>query len=290
MDLYCNRLMLIILVLFFSSCQVEDAEKPPLSFEESYVAAFYNYYDGLTNNLSVYIEFLDYMDNIQSITGEIQYTDSILYEFELAPLELNPKVFIYDEILLDENYETILDSNIYLYDMVINILFIDSTNYSFKKDLSSPVIPEIINYTLPSVFQLDSTDWKELSIDLEIKDLNGINNIESVKYEIKRNLFACNEDCIIDELCNEEIIDNEYLDDDTWIFDYVDSSSDSTYIYNEIIFMRPLDGSALYDSEGNLIYGASDCGRTGIVEFKFIVKDVDGLSHEVSEIIMEISE
>ena len=290
MDLYCNRLMLIILVLFFSSCQVEDAENPPLSFEESYVAAFYNYYDGLTNNLSVYIEFLDYMDNIQSITGEIQYTDSILYEFELAPLELNPKVFIYDEILLDENYETILDSNIYLYDMVINILFIDSTNYSFKKDLSSPVIPEIINYTLPSVFQLDSTDWKELSIDLEIKDLNGINNIESVKYEIKRNLFACNEDCIIDELCNQEIIDNEYLDDDTWIFDYVDSSSDSTYIYNEIIFMRPLNGSALYDSEGNLIYGASDCGRTGIVEFKFIVKDVDGLSHEVSEIIMEISE
>ena len=85
------------------------------------------------------------------------------------------------------------------------------------------VIPEIINYTLPSVFQLDSTDWKELSIDLEIKDLNGINNIESVKYEIKRNLFACNEDCIIDELCNQEIIDNEYLDDDTWIFDYVAS-------------------------------------------------------------------
>ena len=290
MDLYCNRLMLIILVLFFSSCQVEDAENPPLSFEDSYVATFYNYYDGLTNNLSVYIEFLDYMDNIQSITGEIQYTDSILYEFELAQLELNPKVFIYDEILLDENYETILDPNIYLYDMVINILFIDSTNYSFKKDLTSPVIPEIINYTLPSVFQLDSTDWKELSIDLEIKDLNGINNIESVKYEIKRNLFACNEDCIIDELCNQEIIDNEYLDDDTWIFDYVDSSSDSTYIYNEMIFMRPLDGSALYDSEGNLIYGATDCGRTGIVEFKFIVKDVDGLSHEVSEIIMEISE
>ena len=133
MDLYCNRLMLIILVLFFSSCQVEDAGNPPLSFEESYVAAFYNYYDGLTNNLSVYIEFLDYMDNIQSITGEIQYTDSILYEFELAQLELNPKVFIYDEILLDENYETILDSNIYLYDMVINILFIDSTNYSFSE-------------------------------------------------------------------------------------------------------------------------------------------------------------
>ena len=52
--------------------------------------------------------------------------------------------------------------------------------------------------------------------------------------------------------------------------------------------MRPLDGSALYDEDGNIIFNATDCGRTGIIEFKFIVIDKDGLSDELDGIIMEI--
>ena len=231
---------------------------------------------------------------MESIKGKIQYSDTILvHEFDLTQLELNPKVFIYDEILLDQDSEPIL--NYPLYDMIITIFFSDNETVQAleleSKNLTVPIRPEIIDYSsVPSEFQLDSTDWKELSIDLEVKDLNGIDNFELVNYEIKRSLFGCDGDCIIDEFCNQEIIDNEYVSDGTWVFDYFESSSDTTYIYNEIIFMRPLDGSALYDSEGNLIYGASDCGRTGIIEFKFIVKDVDGLSHEIGEIIMEISE
>ena len=173
MDLHCYRLILIILVTFFYSCQIEDAEDPPFNFEDSYIAAFYNHYDPLSNNLSVYLEFLDYMDNIQSIKGEIQYSDTILvHEFDLTQLELNPKVFIYDEILLDQYSEPIL--NYPLYDMIITILFTDNENTVEKlepKDLTVPIRPEIIDYSsVPSEFQLDSTDWKELSIDLEIKD------------------------------------------------------------------------------------------------------------------------
>ena len=45
--------------------------------------------------------------------------------------------------------------------------------------------------------------------------------------------------------------------------------------------MRPLNGDALYDDDGNIIFEASDCGRTGEVLFKFVVIDTDGLSDEV---------
>ena len=292
--MYRIRLNIFFLFVFiFIACEgseTNDEYNVNNDFYDNNVAAFYNHYDGMSKRLSVYLEFLDTIENIESIYGEIKNSEQMLYEFDLSALDINSNIFLYEGILVDDNNQPILSDNIYLYTMNITILFSDNSIYTFASDLTTPIDPYIVDYSLPNQFQLDSTDWKSLFIDLEIKDLNGFNNIESVKYEIKRNLFACNEDCIIDELCNQEIIDNEYLDDDTWIFDYVDSSSDSTYIYNEMIFMRPLDGSALYDSEGNLIYGATDCGRTGIVEFKFIVKDVDGLSHEVSEIIMEISE
>ena len=54
--------------------------------------------------------------------------------------------------------------------------------------------------------------------------------------------------------------------------------------------MRPLDGSALLDEDGNIIFPSSDCGRTGIVLFKFIVLDKDGLTDQIIDIPMEIIE
>ena len=299
--MFYNRLINICLIIFlFISCErdIEDIDNSSSNFYDNNVAAFYNHYDGITYNLYVYLEFLNYMDNIESVMGKIQSMDSLLFEFNLSELNINSKVFIYEGTLLDENSETILSDNIYLYDMTIDILFTDSTYYSFTSDLTTPIDPNIIDYSVPENFKLDSTNWTLLSIDLEIKDLNGHNNIESVGYEIKTILLnGCDGDCVIDDNCNEDFIGDEYISDDTWIFDYIESSSDSTYIYNETIFMRPLNGQGLAydgicpDENNDQIcdgFETTDCGKTGVVEFKFIVKDKDGLSNEVDGIMMEI--
>ncbi len=291
--MYCIRLNIFFLFSFiFIACEgseTNDEYNFNNDFYDNNVAAFYNHYDGVSKQLSVYLEFLDTIENIESIYGEINNSEQILYEFDVPALDINSNVFLYEGILVDNNNQSILSDNIYLYTMNITILFSDNSIYTFTSDLTTPIDPYIIDYSLPNQFQLDSTSWKSLLIDLEIKDLNGFNNIESVKYEIKTTLLnGCDIDCIIDDNCNEDIISEDYNSDDTWIFDYTNSLTDTTYNYSEEILLRPLDGSALYDEDGNIIFNATDCGRTGIIEFKFIVIDKDGLSDELDGIIMEI--
>ena len=287
--MYRIRLNILFFMSFlFVSCESSEENNSDNIDNDFYfnnVAAFYSHYDGSDNRLSIYLEFLDALDNIELITGVITNDEQVLYEFTLSNLEINANVFIYEAILTDN----ILSDNIYLYNMDINIYFTDQPSYSFSSILTTPIDPQIIDYNIPDFFQLDSTNWKILSIDLEVKDLNGFSNIESVRYQIKSTLLnGCNTDCIIDDNCNEDIIGEEYVSDETWVFDYIESTTDSTYFYSEEILIRPLDGSALYDNEGNIIFNAADCGRTGIVEFKLIVVDKDGLIDEIDSILMEI--
>ena len=288
MGVYRIRLNILFLIGFlFISCEsneVNNQDDIDNDFYSNNVAAFYSHYSGTDNILSVYLEFLDVLD-INSITGFITHDEQVLHQFTLTALDVNANVFIYEEILTDD----VLSDNIYLYNMDINISFTDESSYSFSSELTTPIDPEIIDYNIPAVFQLDSTNWKVLSINLEAKDLNGFSNIESAHYQIKSTLLnGCDTDCIINDNCNEDIIGEEYVSDETWIFDYIESTTDSTYFYSEEILIRPLDGSALYDNEGNIIFNAADCGRTGIVEFKLIVVDKDGLIDEIDSILMEI--
>ena len=92
-------------------------------------------------------------------------------------------------------------------------------------------------------------------------------------------------------MCNDPIEDSEYQSDPTWIFEYVSSfNQNQNHSYHVEIPMRPLDGSALLDTDDNVIFPSSDCGRTGIVLFKFIVYDKDGLIDQVIDIPLEITE
>ena len=54
--------------------------------------------------------------------------------------------------------------------------------------------------------------------------------------------------------------------------------------------MRPFDGSALIDSDGNVVPGfeATDCGKTGDVLFQFIITDRSDLEDSIEEIHIEI--
>ena len=291
--MYCFRLNTLCLIGFILiSCESDnniDNEEFNSDFYYNNVAAFHNHYDGEFNRLSVYLEFLDEIENIVSISGYIEEDGNQIYEFNLNKLNINPRVYTFEGNLLDSYNNPILSDNTFLYNMVISIDFIDNSIYQFSSDLTTPISPEIINYNIPNSFVLDSFNWKILTIDLDIKDLNGFSNINSVKYEIKTTLLnACENECIIDDNCNQDIIGEDYVSDDTWVLDYNESINDTTFSFLKEILIRPIDGSALYDDEGNIVFTETDCGRTGIVEFKLIVTDKDGMNDMIEGILMEI--
>ena len=185
-----------------------------------------------------------------------------------------------------------LSDEIYIYDISLLFDFNDGSNQAiFSDTFSTPIKPEIVDYTIPETFQINANSWSWLPIDIEILNLNGFDNIESVSYQVKRIYNGCDVECYYDLMCNDPIEDSEYQSDPTWIFEYVSSSNQNqNHSYHVEIPMRPLDGSALLDTDDNVIFPSSDCGRTGIVLFKFIVYDKDGLIDQVIDIPLEITE
>ena len=281
----------LIIFLFFA-CESENTNETPEinDFYINNVAAFYADYNSSNYTLSVYMEFLDVLNNIESISGVIKNNDITFYEFELENQEVNSKVYVTEDVLTNDNNNPILSENIFLYDLEITIIFSDESIYTFNNDLTTSIAPNIMDITIPSTIQIDQTEWTVLDLRIFIKDLNSLNNIENVKYEIKRTLLnGCDTECIFDENCNEDIIEENYISDDTWIFNYTESLSDTTFIYDEEILLRPIDGSAYYNND-EIIFEQTDCGRTGIIEFKFIVQDRDGLKDEVEGVLLELIE
>ncbi len=281
----------LIIFLFFA-CESENTNETPEinDFYINNVAAFYADYNSTNYTLSVYMEFLDVLNNIESISGVIKNNDITFYEFELENQEVNSKVYVTEDVLINDNNNPILSENIFLYDLEITIIFSDESIYTFNNDLTTSIAPNILDITIPSTIQLDQTEWTVLDLRIFIKDLNSLNNIEKVKYEIKRTLLnGCDTECIFDENCNDDIIEENYISDDTWIFNYTESLSDTTFIYDEEILLRPIDGSAYYNND-EIIFEQTDCGRTGIIEFKFIVQDRDGLKDEVEGVLLELIE
>ena len=289
---YCRISIFSLICFLFFSCINEDINDLPEinDFYYNNVAAFHADYNSIDCKLSVYMEFLDYLDDIESISGIIKADNIIYHEFELGVTDMNSNVYIYENNLVDENNNPALAQDIYLYDLELTIRFSDQSTYSFNNDLTTSIAPEIIEIEIPNIYQIDQTQWTILDLRLKIKELNYLNNIEKVKYEIKRTLLnGCDVECVIDDDCDQDIIEEDYISDQTWIFNYTESLSDTIFIYDEEILIRPIDGSAFYEEE-ELIFNETDCGRTGIIEFKFVVEDRDGLKDEIEGIILELVE
>ena len=287
MDLYCYRLVFIL--LFFFGCeQIENNLLDEITFFEIENSnANYNSYN---NELSIYLEVSDFEYDINSIYASIiiPNTQDTIKTLTLEQYKINPYIYYLDNEVLD------LPNDIYIYDINYNITFdcydepyLDSI--SFTKEIS----PYINSYTMQSTFELHLSDWTLLPIDIEIVNLNGIDNIDKVKYEIQRIFNGCEGECIENENCNEPIIDQDYLSDESWIFENVAILNDTithSYSYHVDIPMRPLSGEALYDEEGQIVFPAKDCAGTGVALFKFIVEDIDGLSDDIMDIELEITD
>ena len=160
-----------------------------------------------------------------------------------------------------------------------------TTNLKYLSIFDGNASPELISWDIPIEFQINDIEWTDLPISLLIFDLNGKDNIQNVKYEIKRYFDSCAGDCIIDPNCNNIIQDTEFLSHETWSFQYIQSNDDG-FLYGVIIKMRPLDGSG-YADEFNQ-FDATDCGRTGLILIRFNITDLDGNQIISDEIPIEI--
>ena len=159
------------------------------------------------------------------------------------------------------------------------------TNSKYLSIFDGNAIPEIISWEVPNEFQIDEVDWKDLPIFLTIFDLNGNDNIQNVKYEVKRFFDGCEVECIIDPNCNDIIEDSEFQSDETWDLEFIQYNS-AGFLYGVVIKMRPLDGSS-YEDEHNQ-FEARDCGRTGLIIIRFIITDLDANQIFSNEIPIEI--
>ena len=285
MDLYCYRL--IFFLLFFFGCeQIENNLADSISSFS--INNSYTNYNTENNELSIYLEISNYEHEIESITASIinPYSQEVIAEVTLLNYEVNPYVYTVLETLD-------LSDEIYIFNVNYNIAFSDDDIYIYSGFFTTPTNPEITNYTIPSNFQLDSFNWSTLPLEIEILNLNGVENIDIVKYEVQRILNGCEVECEYDINCNQNIVDEDYYTDGTFNFIYTPLSnddSDFTYLYHVDIPMRPLNGDALLDEQDNIIFPASDCGRTGLVLFKFFVEDKDGLSDEIIDLELEITD
>ena len=148
------------------------------------------------------------------------------------------------------------------------------TNIKFLSAYEGNATPEYITLDVPDIFYIDNSEWQELPIYLTIFDLNGKDDIKSIKYEIKRSFNGCDEnvDCDIDLNCHENLVDDDYWSDDeeTWELTFVEYV-DEGFKYAVILYIRPLNGSGYEDAKNNFI--AEDCGRTGEFDIRFIIED-----------------
>ena len=159
----------------------------------------------------------------------------------------------------------------------------------FLSSISEPTAPEILSIDLPESFELNPTEWSFLPIQLTLFDANGENDISLVKFEVLR-VF---EGCLDDNDGDGGVNDSDYSDggnNTELIFDGFDPQNNSFIYLAEPMPMRPVDGSALVDPEtGDIIYSATDCGKTGVMSFRFTVIDQSGLQEIITDIHLEIT-
>jgi len=298
MDLFSYRLIFhLIFIIFLYSCEetIVHDDEPDIDESSNFsIMGFSVNYDDNNDIISIYVETSSY-ENIISIESFVvndinnddQFTNNeIIDSNSLVQSEFNPNIFLYDGSLR-------LDNDVYIYDIILQFTFDDQTIGQFESVFTTNIAPKIISYSMTDNFQLDPTEWTVLPIDIEVENLNGLDNIESVKFEIKSFLNECNGDSPDPNATYESY--------PTWIFEYVNSDPlTGNHWYHVDFLMRPSDGSGLaYDGvcldvepadgicDG---FEATDCGKTGSALFKFIVIDKDGLVDEVIDIPLEITE
>ena len=289
----------IFIITFLGNCTKEIISSNNTS-EFSFTISYFNY-NNHTNNIFFYTE----IENITDFSS-IDSVWVILYNEdgeEINSSELNPEypdrnlnsmMSVYSSVFSLNNLEPDVYFVTFNMQDQLGNNFDSETERKYLTTYTEPVQPAIIGYSILETFVLHPTEWTILPIELHVFDENGLENISKVEYETLRMFNGCNADNNNNGIINEPISDNDYtnLGFDDWLLIFNRFGPNNIFIYTIEIPMRPFDGSALIDSDGNVLPGfeATDCGRTGDVFFKFQTTDSSGLIDSIEDIHIEIIE
>ena len=259
------KLSPLILVLI-TSC-VLDIENP---IEESLSIEWISIdYDQVENKLFLQLEILPENEIINDVFVEISSDN-----FD-ATILLNDNGEFGD--LIPQNYKYSSLSEIYLpfddyqFKAVIDGFKPEEVNFSIEEQFL-PVIEEIIfiksyennKYEFSnnsSPYYIDENEISHLNFEIKIKDLNGINNIKSVKYNTVTHWDIAEGNCG----CNQgEDCPNS---SPTFYLNNINSTlSDSIFTYVAI--------NDYIKEPGFPINSSSICNRSGVIIFSFVVFDL----------------
>tara|TARA_B100001013_G_scaffold163169_1_gene97594 strand:+ start:76 stop:1020 length:945 start_codon:yes stop_codon:yes gene_type:complete len=289
--------LFLFIITFLGNCTKEiiSSNNTP---EFSFTVSYFNY-NNHTNKIFFYTE-------IENITN-VSFIDSVwvlLYNEdgdEINSSELNPEypdsnfnsmISVYSSVITLNNLEPDVYFVAFNMQDQLGNHFDSQSERRYLTTNTNPVKPEIIGYSIPGTFALHPTEWTILPIELYIFDENGLEDILKVEYKTLRIFNGCNADNNNNGIINEPISDNDYtnLGFDDWLLIFNRFGPNNIFIYTIEIPMRPFDGSALIDSDGNVLPGfeATDCGRTGDVFFKFQATDNSDLTDSIEDIHIEI--
>ena len=262
-------------VLFLITACVIDIENPiaeSLSIEWISID-----YDQVENQLFLQLEILPVDETIDSITVEVSSEN---YD---STFVLNDNGVSGDLIAKNNRFSLIVDVNLpfedYHFDAMAHTS--SSTEYKNKEEITieeklPPEIVEIIFWELNAdgsekmidlsseSFQVDDEEYKYLYFQLIINDVNGLDDIRYVQYQIKV------EDMEAEDTCHY-VPPSGFLSFPQWYLEYKETN-DSGFVFdvkNEYLD----DPTTDIDEPGIPFKPFGLCGRIGYATFRFIVAD-----------------
>ncbi len=173
------------------------------------------------------------------------------------------------DIISNNGIYSILESNAFetSYNLNIRLDTYDNVIQDLQYDISfnSPEIVDNSFYpVLPLEHVLDENDVTFLNMVLAINDPDGRQDIEFVKFYIKKVSFF--NGSLVNGSCDYTFVEeNDYFWDPTWQMEYIGINDNEELIYNSQIPMNPIQSDI-------------GCGGFGYVQFKFEVQDSKGFS------------
>ena len=259
----------IILILFYSCSMPSD----PTSKEDIYIDSSQIIFDENSNDLYIALNIINY-ESVDSVITEFYKSDLMFYSFNLNDNGINGDILPSDglfsllENLPDFEYGE-YSVNHRLIDIAGNVL-----NSTYIISILENNLPNIVEVQIDEIFYLDSLSWTNLNIGILAIDLDGLSDIDYVRYMVNTDYLT--KDDPLTEVCDHYNLSvneyNGYISDPSWVMEYNSTIDDSIYQYITSIPMRP----------------SIECGGYGIVLFKFIVKDKNGDSVELSNVTLEI--
>ena len=268
--------LFIIALIFTTSCMIEINSSTTNSLSINWVLIDYDQIDKklfLKLNIDANEEINSVSVNVMGETPLMDITLTLLDDGNNGDLISQNNIYSIEENNMDLPYQ----------ENQLEAIVISSELVEYKESITvnieEQVPPEIINMTFSKInqdgseipldpmtdyFQVNEEEFSYLYFSVEVKDVNGIEDIRYVRYQINVENMEAEDSC-------DYVAPLGFQNYSQWYLEYK-NKTDSTYIFDIV-------NDFLVDDDNNPVPGLpikplSLCGRTGISAFKFVIADM----------------